>query len=75
MFNFSQMKTSEVMEKRKKKPKSVVSFLGEKAEIERQSRDEDLKLRREQLSLERECFELEKIERIQKLEYKKQTPK
>ena len=58
------MKTSEVMEKRKKNPTSVASFLGEKAEIERQSRDEELKLRREQLSLERECFELEKIERI-----------
>ena len=49
--------------------------MGEKAEIERQSRDEELKLRREQLSLERECFELEKIERIQKLEYKKQKSK
>ena len=34
--------------------------LREKAEIEKQSRDEDMKLRREQLSLKRERFELEK---------------
>ena len=57
------------------KTTSVVSFLREKAEIEKQSRDEELKLRREQLSLERELFELEKKERIQKLEYEKQQSK
>ena len=60
MFNFIQMKTSEIMEKHRKKPTGVVSFLREKADIEKQSRDEELKLRREQLSLERERFELEK---------------
>ena len=47
---------------------SLVSFLREK----KQSRDKELKLRREQWSLERERFELEKIERLQKLEYEKQ---
>ena len=47
---------------------SLVSFLKEK----KQSRDKELKLRREQWSLERERFELEKIERLQKLEYEKQ---
>ena len=51
------MKTSEVMEKHRKKPTSVVSFLRKNAEIEKQFRDEELKLRR---SLERERFELEK---------------
>ena len=47
---------------------SLVSFLKEK----KQSRDKELKLRCEQWSLERERYKLEKIERLQKLEYEKQ---
>ncbi|XP_078316840.1 uncharacterized protein LOC144620354 [Crassostrea virginica] len=61
-------KSGTILWKNAKKTMSLVSFLREK----KQSRDKELKLRREQWSLERERFELEKIERLQKLEYEKQ---
>jgi hypothetical protein len=43
--------------------------------MEKQSREEELSLRREQLNFERERFELEKKERLQKLEIEKQQSK
>ncbi|XP_061169194.1 uncharacterized protein LOC133178519 [Saccostrea echinata] len=58
-----------------RKSSSVISFLKEKTETEKQSRDEELSLRREQLNLEKERFELEKKERLQRLEAEKQQTK
>lgn len=58
-----------------KKSASVMSFLKEKAELERQSKEDELALRREQFNLEKERFEIEKQERLQKLEMEKQQSK
>lgn len=67
--------SDENLKKMPKKSASVMSFLKEKAELERQSKEDELALRREQFNLEKERFEIEKQERLQKLEMEKQQSK
>ena len=75
MFNFIQM-ISEVMEKRRKKQRALYRFLRENAEIEKQSRDEELIDGPWTIKLGARAFRArKKKERIQKLEYEKQQSK
>ncbi|XP_062571682.1 trichohyalin-like [Saccostrea cucullata] len=76
--NLTPSKSDEDQRNNSKMPRkcsSVISFLKEKAETEKQSRDEEFSLRPEQLNLEKERFELEKQERLQRLETEKQQTK
>nr|XP_034328745.1 uncharacterized protein LOC117690037 [Crassostrea gigas] len=73
--NLTPSKSDENLKKMPKKSASVMSFLKEKAELEKKSKEDELALRREQFNLEKERFEIEKQERLQKLEMEKQQSK
>jgi hypothetical protein len=67
--------SEEDLRKMPKKSTSVVSFLKEKAEAEKTTRQEELALKKEELQLERDRFELERQERLQRLENERQHNK
>ena len=51
---------------------SVMSYLKEKADVEKEVRMEEINIRKEELKLERERFEMEREERRQKLDSDRQ---
>ena len=51
---------------------SIVSYLKDKSESDKNIRQEEIDLRKEELKLERERFELEREERRQKMENDRQ---
>ena len=57
----------------KRSKTNVVTYLMEKAKLDKELKEEELKVRKEEMELEKEKFELEKKERLQKLDTEKQN--